>query len=195
MLDRMHRSFAFTAAPLLVVAYAVIRALDGLNGDRGPGLAWTTGHLAFLAAAVLFVPVLRELRRLAGRGAFATATLAVALTGVACVVAQFAVDLYVGAVADDHDDMRSRFTDLHNLPGVDLAVYEVGPVLFYVGLLVAVCHLAAVRAVPVWRAAAVALAVLLAPMNPDLLPVVGLLLLAGLTPLPRRTAPPVAARP
>ena len=46
----MNPRIAFIAAPLLVLAYGVIRILDGLDGSRGPGLAWTSGHIAFMAA-------------------------------------------------------------------------------------------------------------------------------------------------
>jgi hypothetical protein len=188
----MRQSFAFTAAPLLVTGYALIRIVDGLDGERGPGPAWTIGHLAFLAGLVLFVRVFLELRRLAGRGAFATGTAVVALVGVACTVVQISVDLVVGALAADHDAMGEMFADVQALPGVTIAVYTVGPVLLFVGLLVLSCHLAVIRAVPAWRAAVVALGVLIAPLGLDLLPAVGLLLLAGLAPFPGRAGAPSA---
>lgn len=189
----MAKTFVFTAAPLLVVGYAGLRVLDGLDGERGPGPAWTAGHLAFLAALVLFVPVLWELRRLAGRGPFATATAGVGLVGAVCAMAQISADLAVGALAADHEAMRAMFARIQGVPGVDLVVYTAGPVLLYVGLLASFCHLARVRAVPVWRAVAVGLAVLVSLLGPDALPAVGLLLCAGLAPYPRRGSAPAAA--
>ncbi|MGO4430608.1 hypothetical protein AB4Z54_70545, partial [Streptomyces sp. MCAF7] len=57
MIVGMRKPLAFIAAPLLVIVYGLIRILDGLDGERGPGPAWMTGHLAFLAALLLFVPV------------------------------------------------------------------------------------------------------------------------------------------
>ena len=42
------------AAPVLLLAYGLLRLIDGLDGIHGPGLAWTLGHLAFAAAMVLF---------------------------------------------------------------------------------------------------------------------------------------------
>ncbi|MFE9214799.1 hypothetical protein ACFYN3_00470 [Streptomyces lavendulae] len=45
---------AFVTAPLLILAYGVIRLTDP---DHGPGPVWTTGHLALTAAMLLFVPV------------------------------------------------------------------------------------------------------------------------------------------
>ncbi|MFC7646417.1 hypothetical protein ACFQX6_41970 [Streptosporangium lutulentum] len=61
----MNPRIAFIAAPLLVMAYGVIRILDGLDGSRGPGLAWTSGHLAFMAALILFVSTFLQMRRMA----------------------------------------------------------------------------------------------------------------------------------
>ncbi|TDC26730.1 hypothetical protein E1265_03385 [Streptomyces sp. 8K308] len=90
--------------------------------------------------------------------------------------------------------MRRMFVDAHNLPGVDIAVYEAGPVLFFLGLLVLVCRLAVARVVPWWRAAAVTLAVFVAPVSHDLLPVVGLLLFAGLARVTPASAPVALAR-
>lgn len=189
----MTKTIAFTAAPLLVTFYAGFRVLDGLDGERGPGPAWTTGHLAFLAALILFVPVFLELRRLAGRSLFATATAVVGLVGAVCSMAQISIDIVVGALAVDHEAMRGMFADVQSVPGVSLVVYTAGPVLLYVGLLVMFCQLALARAVPVWRAVAVVLAVLVSLLGLDALPAVGLLLCAGLAPFPRRGVSPVTA--
>ncbi len=38
------------------MVYGLVRLLHGLDGTHGPGLLWTAGHLAFLAALILFVP-------------------------------------------------------------------------------------------------------------------------------------------
>ncbi|MGW1892490.1 hypothetical protein ACWCP6_19975 [Streptomyces sp. NPDC002004] len=189
----MTKFSAFTIAPLLVTVYAGFRVLDGLDGERGPGPAWTAGHLAFLAALILFVPVFLELRRLAGRGPFATATAVVGLVGAVCSMAQISVDIVVGALAADHEAMRRMFADVQSVPGVHLVVYIAGPVLLYLGLLVMFCRLALARAVPVWRAAAVVLAVLVSLLGLDALPAVGLLLCAGLARFPRRGNSPATA--
>ncbi|MFE3323741.1 hypothetical protein [Streptomyces sp. NPDC059176] len=188
----MNKSVVFTTAPLLVTVYAVFRVLDGLDGERGPGPAWTAGHLAFLVSLILFVPVLLELRRLAGGGRFATATAVVGLFGAVFSLAQISVDLVVGALAADHEAMRALFADVRSVPGVEPLVYTVGPVLLYLGLLVMFCRLALARAVPVWRAAAVVLAVLVSLLGLDALPAVGLLLCAALAPHPRLSTSPAA---
>ncbi|MBO2462878.1 hypothetical protein [Actinomadura violacea] len=175
----------FIAAPLLVTVYGLFRLADGMEGDRGPGPAWTAGHVAFLAALVLFLPVLWEMRRRAGGGAFATATAVVGLTGVACAMVQIGIDIVVGALASDHADMARRFDDVQGVPGVMPVVYTVGPVLFYVGLAVSLGHVAARRAVPVWAPVVLLAGVAASAADLDLLPVAGLLILAALVPLVR----------
>ncbi|MER5972284.1 hypothetical protein ABT112_21510 [Streptomyces sp. NPDC002055] len=189
----MTKAIVFTSAPLLVTVYAGLRVLDGLDGERGPGPAWTAGHLAFLAALILFVPVFLELRRLAGRGLFATAMAVVGLAGAVCSMAQISVDLVVGVLAADHEAMRDMFADVQSVPGVNLFVYTVGPVLLHLGLLVMFCQLASAGAVPEWRAVAVLMAVLVSLLGLDALPAVGLLLCAGLAPSPRSGTSPATA--
>lgn len=101
----MEKNIAFIVAPLLTVVYGVVRLLDSIDGERGPGIAWTVGHLAFLGALGLFAVVVWEMRRRAGRGQFATGTAVVALVGIGCAVVQFGIDLVVGMLATDHAAM------------------------------------------------------------------------------------------
>ncbi len=83
------------------------------------------------------------------------------------------------------------FESVQSLPGVELAVYAIGPVLFYLGLIVAACHLVVVGELRAWSAAFVTLGVVVAAISLDLLPVAGLLMTAGLFPLTRRSARPM----
>ena len=46
--------FAYIGAPALVTAYGLARLIDGIDGSKGPGPAWTIGHLFFLVALALF---------------------------------------------------------------------------------------------------------------------------------------------
>ncbi|SDI50066.1 hypothetical protein SAMN05421505_16014, partial [Sinosporangium album] len=85
----MNLRIAFVAAPVLTFAYGVIRILDGLDGSRGPGLAWTTGHLAFIGALVFFVITFHEMRRLAGGGRLATGLASAGYIGIVVLIAQF----------------------------------------------------------------------------------------------------------
>ncbi|GAB2837062.1 hypothetical protein GCM10022221_40390 [Actinocorallia aurea] len=181
----MNKNLVFVAAPLLTTAYGLIRVLDGRDGERGPGLAWTSGHLAFLAALALFAVALWEMRRRAGRGPFATGTVVVALAGAVCAAVQFGIDLVAGALASDHAEMGELTDKVTSAPGVELIVYVVGPILFYAGLMVAACHLTAVGELPAWAAGLVVLSVLAAFASKDMIPVAGLLMAAGLAPLAR----------
>lgn len=182
----MSNRLAFLAAPALTVVYGLLRLADGLDGARGPGFLWTAGHLAFLAALVLFVPVLLAARRMAGGGPIATTSAVVGIVGVLCAMAQFTIDIVVGLAADDQAAMRQMFGDVQDVPGVSLVVYGPGPGLFYLGLIALAVHLAVIRAAAAWTPVAIILAVGLAMAELDLLPLAGLLMLAALAPLTRR---------
>ncbi|OLF13413.1 hypothetical protein [Actinophytocola xanthii] len=183
-------NLAFLAAPLLVFAYGVIRILDGLDGARGPGLAWTTGHLAFLGALAAFLVVFVHLRRLAGRDGFSTVSVAVASAGALTLFAQFVVDIVVGFVAEDHAAMRVIASDVSDNQVVSLVLYEVGPYLFYVGLLALVIQLAIARRVVWWASALVVVSQVLPVFDKDLIPVGALVLLAPFVVIGRQVATP-----
>ena len=129
----MNPRTAFIAAPLLTFAYGVIRILDGLDGSRGPGLAWTTGHLAFLGAMVAFVCVFAQMRRMAGGDTVSTVAAVVGTAGALALSGQFAVDVVAGLQSADHLAMSLLIADIRSTPGVSFAVYDVGPYFFYVG--------------------------------------------------------------
>lgn len=62
-------------APAFLFGYGIVRLIDGIDGVYGPGLAWSIGHLLFLAGFLTFAVVLARLPRLllpaAGRRVFA----------------------------------------------------------------------------------------------------------------------------
>ncbi|MFI7424467.1 hypothetical protein [Nonomuraea sp. NPDC049684] len=182
----MNTRAAFVAAPLLVLSYGVIRIVDGLDGSRGPGLAWTAGHLAFLAALALFVVIFREMWRMLGRNPIATTSLVVGLVGIACAAAQFLIDIVVGFMAADHDAMSPLFDQVQAVPGVSLAVYAAGPVLFYLAQLALVVQLAARRQVKLWTPVLVLLDFALPILEKDLIPLGAVCMLVSFWPLARR---------
>ncbi|MEU8178438.1 hypothetical protein AB0C14_36700 [Microbispora hainanensis] len=185
---------SLVVAPVLVGAYGVARIADGFDGSRGPGLAWTVGHLCFLAALVLFVQIFGRLRAMAGGGVAATAGYAAGLVGAVALAAQFTIDLVVGFLSADHDAMGPRFEAVQAIPGVEPAVYTVVPFLFYVGMVVLVARLAAGRRVPWWSAALVLVQAVLPLVSKDLIPLGAALLLLAFVPLLRvRPARPVVA--
>lgn len=142
--------FSLVAAPLLVLAYGVLRLLDGLDGSRGPGFAWTAGHLAFMTALVLFVQIFWRLRAMAGRGVLSTASAAAGTVGAVTLLGQFGVDIVVGFMAADHAAMSPLFEQVKSVPGVQAVLYDVGPYLFYLAQLALVGQLAAMRRVTAW---------------------------------------------
>lgn len=168
---------SLVVAPVLVGAYGVARIADGLDGSRGPGLAWTVGHLCFLAALVLFVQIFGRLRAMAGGGVVATAGYAAGLIGALALAAQFTIDLVVGFLSADHDAMGPRFEAVKAIPGVEPVVYTVVPLLFYVGMVVLVARLAAGRRVPWWSAVLVLVQAVLPLVSKDLIPLGAALLL------------------
>ncbi|MEV3984860.1 hypothetical protein [Nonomuraea sp. NPDC049758] len=185
----MNPRAAFVAAPLLVLSYGVIRIVDGLDGSRGPGLAWTAGHLAFLAALALFIVIFREMWRMLGRNRIATTSLVVGLVGIACAAAQFVIDIVVGFMAADHDAMSPLFDQVQAVPGVSLAVYAAGPLLFYVAQLALVVQLAARRQVKLWTPVLVMLDFAIPILEKDLIPLGAVCMLVSFWPLARRQAP------
>ncbi|MFF4620617.1 hypothetical protein [Nonomuraea jabiensis] len=189
----MNSRIAFIAAPLLVLAYGVIRILDGLDGSRGPGIAWTTGHLAFMAALVLFVPIFWQMRRMAGGNALATASAAAGTVGVGALLAQFGIDIVVGFMSADKEAMGVLFDRVQGVPGVSAAVYDVVPLLFFAGQLALVVQLAALRRVRVWTPVLVLADLVLPFIDKDLIPLGALCLLVSFVPLARQV--PATSRP
>ncbi|MCG5214378.1 hypothetical protein [Streptosporangium sp. KLBMP 9127] len=190
----MNSRTAFIAAPLLVLAYGVIRILDGLDGSRGPGLAWTTGHLAFIAALVLFVQIFWQMRRMAGRNALSTVSAVVGIVGIVALLAQFGIDIVVGFLAADRAGMGVLFDRIQDVPGVSIAVYDGGPALFYVGQLALVVQLAVIRRVKVWTPVLVLIYLVLPFADKDFIPVGAVFLLISFVPLARQAAT-TTARP
>ncbi|MFF4125663.1 hypothetical protein SAMN05421833_106190 [Microbispora rosea] len=176
---------SLVVAPVLVGAYGVARIADGFDGSRGPGLAWTLGHLCFLAALVLFVQIFGRLRTMAGGGVTATAGYAAGLAGALALAAQFTIDIVVGFLSADHDAMGPRFDAVKAIPGVEPVVYTVVPLLFYVGMVVLVARLAAGRRVPWWSAVLVLAQAVLPLVSKDLIPLGAALLLLAFVPLLR----------
>jgi hypothetical protein len=77
---------AYLLAPAFTLGYGIVRIIDGLDGQYGPGPAWTIGHLAFLAGLAFFVPVLLDLRRRADHRPVAGYALALLAPVLASIV-------------------------------------------------------------------------------------------------------------
>lgn len=173
----MRNNAAFIAAPLLVLVYGIFRIFDGFDGERGPGPAWTIGHLAFLGALVAFLVVFRRMRGMVGpRG---TVAAVVAAVGAFALFGQFSVDVVAGFLADDHASMAAITRQVKAVPGVSPFFYDFGPYLFYVGQLVLVAQVALGRHAKAWTPALVLVNSVLPLVDKDLIPVGAVLLLVA----------------
>jgi hypothetical protein len=189
----MNARIPFIAAPVLTFTYGVIRILDGLDGERGPGLAWTVGHLVFIAAMVMFLLVFGHLRRLAGQDLLSTVTVVVASVGALALIAQFGVDIAAGLLAGDHADMAEITRNIRHSPVVSLAVYDVGPYLFYAGQFVLVVQLVVLRRIAGWTPLLLVVDLVMPLVDKDLIPIGAAALLVSFASIgkriPARAAP------
>ncbi|MFZ3471176.1 hypothetical protein ACODT3_20740 [Streptomyces sp. 4.24] len=176
---------AFLAAPVLMGAYGVIRILDGLDGSRGPGFAWSLGHLCFLGALVFFVQGFMAMRAMAGHNRLSTVGVWAGTAGAMAVGVQFAIDLVVGFLSADRGAMEVLFTRVQDIPGVLPAFYDFGPLLFFVGQLILVSQLAKRRVLKPWAPVLVLIDTTLPFADKDLIPLGAVLLLVSFAPLYR----------
>jgi hypothetical protein len=155
--------FCAAAAPAFLLLYGVLRFVDGLDGDRGDGLAWDAGHVSFFIGIVLFAVLAVSLRL---PGPLATAATAAAIFGAGC---------FLWVIAGD---LSGSFHDTAPLPGL---LRIIGPLLFQLGLLT----LLVLKRVPVWSPALVLAGFVAIAVNLDLLPLAAILVGLGLVPLMR----------
>ncbi|MQS12725.1 hypothetical protein F7Q99_10580 [Streptomyces kaniharaensis] len=190
-------SYAVVGAPALMALYGGIRLVPG---SREPGPGWTAGHAAMFAGLLLFAPVFLALRRLiaprgtaAGRLA-AGAALGTAFAGLAASLVQIGIDLYVGLAAATKDEQSRMFERVQAVPGVLAAVYKVGPLLFYVGLLalLVAASVGAARTLRWWSPVLMVVGTVASAADLALIPLAAGCYLVALAPLAR---PAVALRP
>ncbi|KAB8196322.1 hypothetical protein FH608_006050 [Nonomuraea phyllanthi] len=174
---------AAVAAPLLMLAYGIIRLVGRMDGVYGPGLDWQAAHLANLAGLILFVPLVLAIRRLLAPGWVREAVVVVSLVGAATSIVQFVADIVEGLLAADKAGMRELSAQFHSVPGVDLAFYQVGPQLLYIGMIALTAMLARERTLPWWSVAVVLVSSLLPLATLNLIPVSAAGYLVALVPL------------
>ncbi len=164
----------------LLVAYGIVRLVDGRDGEHGPGTAWTVGHLLFLAGFLVYgVALVLARNSLSARRGVGTAAVVVGMVGVAAFVRVIVVDLIVGFRAEDHAAKSRIGAEYERWPG-DLGLYEplytVGPLLFLVGLLTLAVLLTVERQLPVWSPVLLLAGFVVISTNLDLMPLGGALL-------------------
>lgn len=163
------------AAPVLLLLYGILRLIDGRDGHRGPGLAWNLGHAMFFLAFVLFGILTVGLRQLVAP----TAPWQRIGTDTATVAGVFGAACFLWVILGD---LFPRFHDAAPLPD---PLQIVGPLLFQLGSLALLIRLVTTRPrrLAAWGPLLVFVGFLSIAVNLDLLPVGGVLILAGLAPL------------
>ncbi|GAB3967414.1 hypothetical protein V1634_11385 [Plantactinospora veratri] len=166
------------AAPVLLLLYGLLRLVDGLDGDHGPGLAWDIGHTMFFVAFLLLGVVTVSLRGMVP----ATSPVRRIVTGTATVAGLVGVAAFLWVILGD---LSEPIREQAPLPD---PLYAAGPLLFQLGVLTLLVQLATLRPrrLPVWSPVLVFLGFVPIAVNLDLLPLGALLILAGLAPLARR---------
>jgi hypothetical protein len=171
------------AAPLAMTAYGITRIIGKLDGHYGPGPDWQLAHLFGLAGMLLFVPVVLALRDLLPTGGLRNAVTGITLTGLAASIIQFSADMILALAATDRTELKTLQRDFSDLPGVQLAVYDLGPLLFFLGIVAMAALTARAHHLPWWSPAVMLVAVVLPAVDLNLMPLTGLLMLAALLPL------------
>ena len=133
--DRFAEAGLRVAAPLWLVGWAVMR----LGGRRGPGPLWSLAHSVWIVAFLLLGGACLALFRRADRrgraGTVASVALGAALAGTAALVGQMTCDLVVGLRSADKAAMSDTYDRVFAVPGVELALFQVGPPLLFMALL------------------------------------------------------------
>ncbi|MFJ2899371.1 hypothetical protein ACIO87_31400 [Streptomyces sp. NPDC087218] len=167
--------------PLLLLLYGVLRLIDGMDGDHGPGVAWNLGHTFFLAAFLLFGALVVMLRGLVPADTVRTRT----ASRAAMVAGVFGAGCFVWVILGD---LFPGFAESLPLPGpLELA----GPMAFQLGMLALLTMMAAARPrrLPVWSPVLVFVSFALIAVGLDLIPLAAVVLMAGLAPLTRGRTP------
>ena len=157
------------AAPLLMLGYGILRWIDGFDGERHNGPAWTAGHVMFFLAMVLFaVQAYGLARRARDRLAIAVPALAGTVFGAACFLWVITGDLFSGFD--------------HPLPGL---LENAGPALFVIGMVTLLALQSVAHRLPFWSPAAFLVGFVATSVDLDLLPFAAALILAGSVPVAR----------
>ena len=167
-------------APLFLLAYGVLRLVDGADGEHGPGIAWNIGHTLFLLSFIAFSVLIVGLRRqalLTTTGRRRVVTDAAVLSGMAGVCSFLWVII---------GDLFPPLTAHVSLPD---PLYAAGPVLFQLGLMTLLVQLVVSRPrqLAVWSPPMVFLGFAPIAVDLDLLPVGAVLILCGLAQLASST--------
>ncbi|KAA8887901.1 hypothetical protein F3087_12450 [Nocardia colli] len=173
------------SAPLCFSGYGVIRLFGLADGHYGPGIDWQAAHIVGLIGMVLFVPAVLGLERMLPQSKWRMGTVIVTLIGLAATIVQFGADIAFAALAADKADMSRLSREFSAVPGVRLAFYEVGPPLFFAGLIGLTVLLVRAGRLPWWSPVVLAVSAMTPMLTLDLIPLAGLGILASVVGLRR----------
>lgn len=168
------------SAPLCFSGYGVIRLFGRADGHYGPGIDWQAAHIVGLIGMVLFVPAVLGLERILPQRKWGAGTVIVTLIGLAATIVQFGADIAFAAMAEDKAGMSRLSREFSAVPGVRLAFYEVGPPLFFLGLIVLTVLLVRAGRLPWWSPVVMAVSTMAPMLTLDLIPLAGLGILASM---------------
>ncbi|MEU7588634.1 hypothetical protein AB0A95_20350 [Micromonospora sp. NPDC049230] len=170
------------AGPVGIAAYGLVRLWARADDVYGPGLDWQAAHLVALAGMVCFVPGVLALSGLLPRSPWRTGVVTLTMVGLAATMVQFGADIVAGLLAADRAEMSALGADFKDIPGVEIAFYDVVPQFFFLGLVLLAGMLAARRRLPWWSVPLLVAGIVLPVVTLDLLPVAGLAMLVALAP-------------
>lgn len=183
MIPGMRRAAFFViAGPVCIAAYGLVRLWGRSDGVYGPGFDWQAAHLLGLAGMVFFVPAVLALSRLLPRSPWRSGVVVLTLVGLAATMVQFGADIVEGLMAADRAEMSALAADFKDIPGVEVAFYDVVPQFFFLGLVILAGMLAAKRRLRWWSAPLLFVGIVLPVATLDLLPLSGLCMLVALAP-------------
>jgi len=194
--NRSLRRFAAATLPFAPIGILLGWAGMRLAGGYGDEPFWTIAHLIWLPSyallAIGFI-ALNRLTRATAESAHIPETagaddapgtagtnhipgpasrfvsglaLTTAVLGTIAVTAQMVIDLVLGFATSDEASMSDLSDRLQSVPGVELAVYEIGPALLFLGMLLITIHAAVRRTVPAYTAVLVVLGIAISVLEP-----------------------------
>ncbi|MGZ9165994.1 MAG: hypothetical protein ACXW4Q_16690 [Anaerolineales bacterium] len=147
------------AGPLgFVLGWAILIQRAG----QGPDSGWFLSHAFLLSGVALMFPTIAGLRHLLNHHAVKLADMGMglALLGALALVGQFAIDLAVGQLSANQSEMSSLFKRLSATPIIALPFQIVGPIAFYIGLLILTFLLLRFRVISWWTGPLAALGII-----------------------------------
>ena len=126
--------FAIFSPLAMIIGYAILMARSG----QGPDTGWFLSHVFLLIGVGLMIPTSIGIKVILNQVARRVSDIGMTLSffGGLALIGQFAIDLAVGQLSANQSEMIELFNLLANSPIIALAFQSVGPIVFYIGLLI-----------------------------------------------------------